>query len=50
MVGAGWITVLLVVFVAHCRPLLGRTGHRRLWHGLHLAMAMAMAVMYASAR
>ena len=44
-----WIAVLLIVFIAHCRPLLAAPGHRRLWHGLHLAMALAMAVMYASA-
>ena len=48
-VAIAWIAVLLGVVVAHCRPLLAARGRTRAWHLLHLAMAIAMALMYASA-
>jgi hypothetical protein len=47
-IAIAWIAVLLVVVLAHCRPLIAARGRTRIWHCLHLAMAVTMALMYAS--
>jgi hypothetical protein len=47
-IAIAWIAVLIVVVVAHCRPLIAARGRTRVWHCLHLAMAVTMALMYAS--
>ncbi len=47
-VAAAWLVVLLLIVVSHCHPLLALRGRRRWWHCLHLAMAVSMALMYAS--
>jgi hypothetical protein len=47
-IAIAWIAVLIVVVVAHCRSLIAARGRTRVWHCLHLAMAVTMALMYAS--
>jgi Domain of unknown function (DUF5134) len=46
-VGLAWATIFVVILIAHLWHIVVMTGRDRLWHCVHVLMALGMIVMFA---